>query len=162
MRSFMILCLMGFMFVACASKKEVKPISVSETEGMLDKDGLVLNGNSDDNKAGGLRTVHFNYESASLTASGKKILKENAEFLKRNESITVSIEGHCDERGGRQYNLALGERRAKALRDHLALLGISRNRIFVISYGNERPVVEGNSETSWQKNRRGSFVITSL
>lgn len=88
-------------------------------------------------------------------------MDNNAEFLKTNAQVDIQIEGHADERGGRQYNLALGERRAKAMRDYLVAKGVSSKRISTISYGNERTLAEGHDESAWSKNRRANFVITA-
>ena len=82
-----------------------------------------------------------------------------AGFLKSNPALTVTIEGHCDERGTREYNLALGERRAAAARDYLLAQGVNQARIRVISYGKERPMASGSTETSWSKNRRAATVL---
>jgi peptidoglycan-associated lipoprotein len=158
--SLLLVCFLVFT-VSCASKKP-KSDNAAANDASLNGKSLVLNGNSDSGTAGGLVSVYFDYQSAAISASGKEALKNNAEFLKKNKSVTVSIEGHCDERGGRQFNLALGEKRAKTVRDYLVALGIAKKRMSVISYGNERPVVEGHSEAEWSKNRRGNFNITSL
>lgn len=121
---------------------------------------LELNGDSDSNRAGSLQTVYFDYSSAVLTGSTRNTLSANAEFLKKNPSVKVQVEGHCDERGSVQFNLALGEKRAKSVRDYLASQGIASNRISVISLGKEKPVSFGHDEESWSKNRRGNFVVT--
>ena len=104
-------------------------------------------------------TVYFGYDSAALDGNSQATLFRQAAFLKGNPSLTVTIEGHCDERGTREYNLALGERRAAAARDYLLAQGIDPARIRVISYGKERPVAAGSSETSWSKNRRAATVL---
>jgi len=126
-------------------------------------DGLTLelNGDSDSAKAGGLQTVYFGFDSSNLDSSTKEAVASNVEYLKANSNVDVQIEGHCDERGGRQYNLALGERRAKAVRDYMVALGVESKRISTISYGNERPKVEGNDESAWSQNRRANFVVTA-
>ena len=104
-------------------------------------------------------TVYFGYDSAVLDGNSQATLYRQAAFLKGNPSLTVTIEGHCDERGTREYNLALGERRAAAARDYLLAQGIDPARIRVISYGKERPVASGSNETSWSKNRRAATVL---
>jgi peptidoglycan-associated lipoprotein len=86
-------------------------------------------------------------------------LFRQAAFLNANPSLTITIEGHCDERGTREYNLALGERRAAAARDYLLAQGVDQARIRVISYGKERPMAAGSNETSWSKNRRSATVL---
>ena len=122
---------------------------------------LELNGDSDSNKAGRLRTVYFSFNSAALNQESKNSLKASAEYLKDNTSIEIQIEGHCDERGGVQYNLALGERRAKIVEQYLTSLGLSSKRINTISLGKERPLSFGHDEESWSRNRRANFVITA-
>lgn len=104
-------------------------------------------------------TVYFGYDSAALDGNSQATLYRQAAFLKGNPSLTVTIEGHCDERGTREYNLALGERRAAAARDYLLAQGVDPARIRVISYGKERPVAAGSNETSWSKNRRAATVL---
>ena len=104
-------------------------------------------------------TIYFGYDSASLNAASQATLIRQAGFLNANPSLTVTIEGHCDERGTREYNLALGERRAAAARDYLLAQGIDSARLRVISYGKERPVMVGSTESAWSKNRRAATVI---
>ena len=104
-------------------------------------------------------TVYFGYDSSALSDDAQATLSRQAGFLKGNPALTVTIEGHCDERGTREYNLALGERRAAAMRDYLLAQGINPARIRVISYGKERPVASGSNETSWSKNRRAATVL---
>ena len=104
-------------------------------------------------------TVYFSYDSAALDGNSKGSLFRQAAFLNANPTLTVTIEGHCDERGTREYNLALGERRAAAARDYLLAQGVDPARIKVISYGKERPVMAGSNEESWAKNRRAATVL---
>ena len=104
-------------------------------------------------------TVYFDYDSAVLDGNSQATLFRQAAFLKGNPSLTVTIEGHCDERGTREYNLALGERRAAAARDYLLAQGVDPARLRVISYGKERPIAAGSNETSWSKNRRAATVL---
>ena len=104
-------------------------------------------------------TVYCGYDSSALSDDAQATLSRQAGFLKGNPALTVTIEGHCDERGTREYNLALGERRAAATRDYLLAQGINPARIRVISYGKERPVASGSNETSWSKNRRAATVL---
>ena len=104
-------------------------------------------------------TVYFGYDSAVLDGNSQATLFRQAAFLTGNPSLTVTIEGHCDERGTREYNLALGERRAAAARDYLLAQGVAPARIRGISYGKERPVAAGSNETSWSKNRRAATVL---
>lgn len=161
MRLLVVLSFLTLLSVSCSSKKAVNTAD-NMADSSLDKDGLLLNGDSDSGKAGGLKTVYFDYTSSSLNESNKKVLKSNAAFLKTRSSVSIAIEGHCDERGGRQFNLALGEKRAQAVKNYLVGLGVPKKRLSTISYGNEKPVVEGASEMEWSKNRRGNFVVTSM
>ena len=122
---------------------------------------LELNGDSDSNKAGALKTVYFDFNSAGLSNDTKDALNNNAQFLKTNVAVKVQVEGHTDERGGVQFNLSLGEKRAKAVREYLVGQGIQASRIATISLGKEKPVSFGHDEESWSKNRRANFVVTA-
>ena len=104
-------------------------------------------------------TVYFDYDSALVDGNAQATLFRQAAFLKANPSLTVTIEGHCDERGTREYNLALAERRATAVRDYLVAKGINSARVRTVSYGKERPAVSGSDEASWAKNRRAATVL---
>ena len=104
-------------------------------------------------------TVYFSYDSSGLDGNSQATLYRQAAFLNGNPSLTVTIEGHCDERGTREYNLALGERRAAAARDYLLAQGVDPARIKVISYGKERPSMAGSNDASWAKNRRAATVL---
>ncbi len=103
--------------------------------------------------------VLFDFDSYELTSSAKSILNNQATFLSSNPSVRITIEGHCDERGTREYNLALGESRASATRDYLVAQGVNPARIKIISYGKERPAVIGSNEDAWRYNRRAVSVI---
>jgi peptidoglycan-associated lipoprotein len=107
-----------------------------------------------------LQTIYFDYDSSALKPQAKAKLETAADWLKRNPNVNVQIEGHCDERGTNEYNLALGERRALAARRYLVSLGINTDRIFTISYGEERAAVEGHDESAWKFNRRDEFKIS--
>lgn len=122
---------------------------------------LELNGSSDDNTAGPIKTIYFDFNSSALTSAGKAALNENAQWLKMSDKVTVQVEGHCDERGGIQYNLALGEKRASRVKDYLVSLGVAADRIKTVSYGKDKPVAYGHDEEAWSKNRRANFVITA-
>ena len=104
-------------------------------------------------------TVYFAFDSAALDPRAQQTLSRQAAFLKVNPSIKITVEGHCDERGTREYNLALGERRASASRDFLLAQGIDAARVRIVSYGKERPVVEGSNEAAWAKKRRSATMI---
>jgi peptidoglycan-associated lipoprotein len=103
--------------------------------------------------------VFFDFDKYSLTDQSKRDLEKNARQLKDSPSYNITIEGHCDERGTNAYNMALGERRAKAAKDYLVLLGVEGNRFTTISYGEERPFDNGRGEKAWAKNRRAHFVV---
>ena len=105
-----------------------------------------------------LSDVYFDFDSYNLTSEAKGTLEGNAREMKRVTAGNVTIEGHCDERGTRAYNLALGEKRANAAKDYLVALGVSATRINTVSYGKERPFDDGHDESAWAKNRRGHFV----
>lgn len=157
---------MALSISSCASKKKTAAagddVSVSsDMDGNYDDLNLELNADSDSGKTGPLRTVYFAYNSAALTSEAKERLAVAAKFLKSKSSVEVQVEGHCDERGGVQYNLALGERRAKTVRNYLIALGVSRSNISTISFGKERPVAFGHDDGAWSQNRRGNFVITA-
>ncbi|MBC7713391.1 MAG: peptidoglycan-associated lipoprotein Pal [Rhizobacter sp.] len=173
LRSVLILTILAasLSLTSCASKKTKTTDGVDNTGGAeqttLKDNGnnsgvsaLELNGDSDSNRAGALKTVYFDYNSSAIAGSTKEALDSNAEFLKKNASVKVQAEGHCDERGSVQFNLALGEKRAKSVRDYLVGAGVAANRITVISLGKEKPVSFGHDEESWSKNRRANFVVT--
>ncbi len=103
--------------------------------------------------------IHFDYDKFFIRDDAKSTLEGNAAFLKKWRSVKVLIEGHCDERGTEEYNLALGEKRAKSAYDYLISLGISSDRIKIISYGKSQPADMGHNEIAWQKNRRGQFTV---
>jgi peptidoglycan-associated lipoprotein len=102
--------------------------------------------------------VFFDYDSYALSSEAKGTLEANARELKRASQGSVTIEGHCDERGTKAYNLALGEKRANAAKDFLVALGVDGGRINTVSYGKERPFDQGHDESAWAKNRRAHFV----
>jgi peptidoglycan-associated lipoprotein len=155
-------------FTSC-SKKDVK----EDEPGFSPSDGATAEGGDTGNTAPALsagdasvaatemETVYFGFDSFSLTGEGRKALKAGAQWMSENPSSTIQVEGHCDERGTTEYNLALGERRANAAKDYLQKLGVDASRVSVISYGEERPSDSGHDESAWGKNRRASFVILS-
>jgi peptidoglycan-associated lipoprotein len=122
----------------------------------------ILNKSLDDlNRDSPLKPVFFGVDSAELDDTGRAIANANASVLKKYSTWGITIEGHCDERGTAEYNLALGERRAVAVKTYLSSLGVSPDRIRTVSYGKEFPFDMGHTEEAWAKNRRGHFVITS-
>lgn len=108
-----------------------------------------------------LKDVHFDFDRYDIRPADAAILKENAAVLKKYHKVKIQIEGHCDERGTNEYNLALGERRANSAKNYLLSVGVSPERISTISYGEERPVDPGHTEEAWAKNRRAHTIITA-
>jgi peptidoglycan-associated lipoprotein len=126
------------------------------------RDDAIASASLDDlNKNSPLKPVFFELDSSDVSAEGQKILDANAALLKRYPSWAVTIEGHCDERGTAEYNLALGERRAVSARAYLVSLGIPADRLRIVSYGKEFPFDPGHDEGAYSKNRRAHFVITA-
>mgnify|MGYP003688006059 CR=1 FL=1 len=154
---------LGLFLTGCAStpSSDAGKVSDSLVDDNAQNQALELNGSSDDSTAGPLKTIYFEFDSSRLSSAGKSTLEQNAMWLKGIESVDIQVEGHCDERGGQQYNLALGERRAKAVKTYLEALGVASARISVISNGKEKPVAFGHDEESWAKNRRANFVVTA-
>lgn len=111
------------------------------------------------NRSGVLKTVYFGYDRYDLTDDTRRQIQANAGWLNTNSKYKVVVQGHCDERGTIEYNLALGERRARAVRDYMVDLGVSASRVRIVSYGEEKPAVSGHTESAWSKNRRAQFVI---
>jgi len=107
-----------------------------------------------------LKDVYFDFDKYDIRPADAAILKENAALLKKYTNVKIQIEGHCDERGTNEYNLALGERRANSAKNYLMTLGVSPGRISTISYGEEKPLDPGHSEDAWGKNRRAHTIIT--
>ena len=103
--------------------------------------------------------MYFNFDDATLTASARSVLNLKVAWLRENPGASILIEGHCDERGTEEYNIALGQRRAQSIKMFLMNTGISASRLSTISYGEERPVDFGNNESAWAKNRRAHFKI---
>jgi len=108
-----------------------------------------------------LKDINFDFDKYDIRPKDAEILKENAALLSKYPKVKIQIEGHCDERGTNEYNLALGERRANAAKKYLVSVGIATDRISIISYGEEKPLDPGHNEEAWAKNRRDHFVILS-
>jgi peptidoglycan-associated lipoprotein len=108
-----------------------------------------------------LATVLFEYDKADLTEATRAVLQKNAEWMRKWASTKVTVEGHADSRGTTEYNLALGERRAAAVKDYLVSLGIAADRIMIVSKGEEEPTCREEVETCWSQNRRGMFLVTA-
>lgn len=113
------------------------------------------------NRRGYLKDVYFDYDQYQIRPDQRAVLATDADWLRRWPAIRLRVEGHCDERGTEQYNLALGEKRASEVKDYLSSLGISAKRVELVSFGKERPFVSGHDESSWSQNRRDHFVVTA-
>jgi peptidoglycan-associated lipoprotein len=111
-------------------------------------------------RLGLLAEIHFDYDQSDIREGDRQILAKNAEALKKFYFLKITVEGHCDERGSVEYNLALGERRAKGAYDYLVSLGVPADRMKSVSYGKEVPICQQNSEDCWARNRRGHFTVT--
>jgi peptidoglycan-associated lipoprotein len=178
------LVLVAVMVVACGKKKPVtkpmptpaspaggvttpgeKPQPVEEATPVatepIAEDTIGTKSLDDLNRDSPLKPAFFGLDSAELDAQGQAVVQGNSELLKKYSTWAITIEGHCDERGTAEYNLALGERRAVAVRTYLVSLGISPDRVRIVSYGKEFPFDPAHSETAWSKNRRAHFVITA-
>lgn len=118
-----------------------------------------VNTSSVDQLQSALNKIYFNFDSANISDSARDTLSKNAAVLAKEPAAKIRIEGNCDERGSAEYNLALGERRAKAAQQYLVTLGVKPERLAIISYGKEKPAVQGNDESAWAKNRRDEFVV---
>ena len=145
--------------VAPTQKAGTKPATAQTSSSSLDqlKQGARIGTGSSD----ALKDVYFDFDQYSLRSDARDTLKANAAWLKQNPSATVQIEGHCDDRGTAEYNLALGAKRAQTAKDYLATLGVPAQRISTISYGEELPVCRDENEDCWQKNRHDRFVLKS-
>ena len=143
----------GLVLSACASTKKV-----TEVGGQI-KDDVYIGSDTVEYLASGVPDrVFFATNESVLTTKSRDTLRKQANWLRDNSDVTVVVEGHADERGTREYNLALGERRANAVKDYLMTYGVSADRISVISYGKERPVDSGSNPLAWSKNRRSVTV----
>lgn len=136
------------------------PVVISEPP-VVSSDPLATADPDTINKQGVLAPVFFRYDSDAIDEAGQKVLSANAELLKKYPTWAITIEGHSDERGTAEYNLALGERRALSAKSYLLSLGISADRIRTVSYGKEFPFDPGHDEAAWANNRRGHFVVTA-
>ena len=134
-----------------ATKKELEKSLVAKKEPGIE--GVVFESSL-------LKDVYFDFDKYDIRPADAAILKENAALLKKYTNVKIQIEGHCDERGTSEYNLALGERRANSAKNYLMTLGVSPGRISTISYGEEKPLDPGHSEEAWTKNRRAHTIIT--
>jgi peptidoglycan-associated lipoprotein len=120
----------------------------------------IIPGSAEDLRVNVGDTVHFDYDKYEILEGDRSLLQRQAAWLGKYPAVRVTIEGHCDERGTREYNLALGARRANAVKEYLVSLGVSSGRVETISYGKERPMCTESNESSWAQNRRGVTTIT--
>lgn len=151
------------MVTGCAGKKKSSDenIESSNLGGTPAVESTAMNFDpqgSDSGKIDGLKTIFFPYDKSSLEETAKADLAGNANWLKSRPNAKIQIEGHCDSRGTIEYNVALGERRANAVKTYLKGLGIAESRLSIISYGEEKPLAEGETEEVFSKNRRANFV----
>jgi len=137
----------------------VPPPAEPFAQGNVDKTNVVEPSIDELNRQGVLRTVYFGYNSNELDDAAKATLQANAAWLKSHAKHTVELGGHCDERGSIGYNVALGDRRASAVKDYLTGMGVSAAQLVAISYGEEKPADPGHTEAAWAKNRRAEFTI---
>jgi len=135
--------------------------SVPVPQPRLSEDAIANRSLDDLNRNSPLKPIFFLLDSAELDETGRAVATADADVLKKYSTWAITIEGHCDERGTPEYNLALGERRASAVKTYLASLGVSGERMKTVSYGKEYPFDMGHTEEAWSKNRRGHLVITS-
>ncbi len=164
----------GLIVTACATKKSVKTTTESSTtakaveaqkadpieklDALMQGDVYIGSDTVGELASGVPDRVFFATNETILTTASRETLRKQAAWLRQNSDVTVVVEGHADERGTREYNLALGERRANAAKDYLMTYGVSSDRIKVLSYGKERPVDSGSNPLSWSKNRRSVTV----
>ncbi|HWI87059.1 MAG TPA: peptidoglycan-associated lipoprotein Pal [Sphingomonas sp.] len=141
-----------------APSTEVTPPTLPETP-VGTTNGIVPGSRADLLAQAGTDTVHFATDSSDIDSEASAILTKQAAWLQKYPNVRVTVEGHCDERGTREYNLALGDRRANSAKNFLVNAGVSATRISVISYGKERPVATGSDEESWAQNRRAVSVV---
>ena len=152
LKNTIVVVLAGLFLTACATKKVTAP------SGQMQGDVYTGTDTVKELASGVPDRVFFATNETILTTASRETLRKQAAWLRKNSSINVVLEGHADERGTREYNLALGERRANSAKDYLMTYGISSNRISVISYGKERPVDSGSNTLAWSKNRRSVTV----
>ena len=150
LKKFLVIILAGIALTACATAKKDSGKMQSDVYTGTDTVEYLATGVKD--------RVFFATNKSTLTTASRDTLRKQAAFMRKKKDLTFSIEGHADERGTREYNLALGERRANAAKDYLLTYGISGSRVSVISYGKERPVNSGSSPLAWSQNRRAVTV----
>jgi len=161
------LCIVLALAPGCSSRKKVSPEAQIEppptestpgTTGENDQTPPPPSGNTDGGEGLSLEDAFFDFDDFNLRSDAKSALETDGKYLQKNSGARIVIEGHCDERGSVEYNLALGEKRARAAKDYLVSYGIPGNRLTTISYGKERPFDQGHDENAWAKNRRAHVV----
>lgn len=161
-RNLIILSSAMMLLASCGSKTKKENVGGVEGQALdsqiSSKDISYDSMGSDSGKIEGLNTIHFDYDQSTLTSEARRTLAANADWVKAHPKVTVQIEGHCDARGSVEYNLALGERRAQAVKSYLATLGIDSKRLTIISYGEEKPLDTADTPAAYAKNRRANFV----
>jgi peptidoglycan-associated lipoprotein len=149
---------------ACTTKpktaEEAPPMAPPAAETSSSVQSSIVAGSIQDFRVNVGDTVHFDYNEYSVTDEDKGILQRQSTWLQRYPQVRITVEGHCDERGTREYNLALGARRANAVKEYLVSLGVSAARLDTISYGKERPICTESDDNCWAQNRRGVSTIT--
>ena len=152
----------AFVLAGCTTKPQATETAPPPTASApVQQAPSVVPGSAEDLRVNVGDTVHFDYDKYDLHDSDRAILQKQAAWLQQYQSVRVTVEGHCDERGTREYNLALGARRANAVKEYLVSLGVSAARVDTISYGKERPVCTDSTEDCWAQNRRGVTTITA-
>jgi peptidoglycan-associated lipoprotein len=158
------LCLLA----ACAHKPPATqpppveaPPTTESTAPVTTESSSVIPGSAEDLRVNVGDTVHFDYDRYDVREEDRTALQRQAQWLQKYPQVRVTVEGHCDERGTREYNLALGARRANAVKEYLVSLGVSSGRVQTISYGKERPICTDSSEACYAQNRRSVTVVTS-
>lgn len=148
---------------ACTTKPQAaaEPPPPAPVSGPTVTQSTIVPGSAEDLRVNVGDTVHFEYDKSDVTDEDKSVLQRQATWLQRYPQVRVTIEGHCDERGTREYNIALGARRANAVKEYLVSLGVSSGRVDTISYGKERPICTESTEECWAQNRRGVTTIAA-
>lgn len=170
-RFLLVVSLTGLLF-GCSSDKvkegepvKVEDLSSSATDASSEGTGAQAYGTDDSSTSAftdlddpqsplSVRTIYFEYNSSEIKSEYRSTIEAHAAYLVSNPDTSITLEGHADERGSREYNLALGEDRAQSIKQHMSLLGASSSQIRLVSYGEERPAIDGHDEASWQQNRR--------
>ncbi len=170
MRFLLVISLSGLLFGCSSDKvKEEQPVAVedlsSQRSGASDDSNAQAYGTDDSSTSGfsqlndpqsplSVRVIYFEYDSSEIKSEYRVAIEAHSAYLNQNAGTKITLEGHADERGSREYNLALGERRAQSVKQQMMLLGVSSSQIRLVSYGEERPAVDGHDASSWEQNRR--------